>query len=159
MDTLDVLGDALEQYAGTLLVVSHDRDFLDRSVTSTIAFEPGGEVVEYAGGYSDMLRQREAAAAPAEPAAKPRAKASGGKDFTTPAKEQRRRERDAAKAEREVERLHGEIRAIEARLADGMLFTREPDEAKALAATLEDLRAQAEAAEARWLELAEAAEH
>ena len=158
MDTLDVLGDALEQYAGTLLVVSHDRDFLDRTVTSTIAFEPGGRVIEYAGGYSDMLRQREAATASAEPAAKPKAKTSGGKDFTTPAKEQRRRERDAAKAEREVERLHGEIRAIEERLADGTLFTREPDKAHALAAELETLRARAEEAEARWLELAEAAE-
>jgi len=160
MDTLDVLGDALEQYAGTLMVVSHDRDFLDRTVTGTIAFEPGGGVVEYAGGYSDMLRQREAASAPAAPAAASKAKAKGGgaKDVTTPAKEQRRRERDAAKAEREVERLHEKIRAIEASLADGTLFTREPAKANALAGELEDLRAQAEAAEARWLELAEAAE-
>ncbi|MFP4125230.1 MAG: ABC-F family ATP-binding cassette domain-containing protein [Alphaproteobacteria bacterium] len=158
MDTLDVLGDALEQYAGTLLIVSHDRDFLDRTVTSTIAFEPGGRVVEYAGGYSDMLRQREAASAPAEPLAAPKAKGTSGKPFTTPAKEQRRRERDAAKAEREVERLHEKIRAIEASLADGRLFTHEPVRANALAAELADLRAQAEAAEARWLELAEAAE-
>jgi ATP-binding cassette subfamily F protein uup len=158
MDTLDVLGDAIADYPGTLLVVSHDRDFLDRTVTSTIAFEPDGRLVEYAGGYADMLRQRAAAAGPAAPPAKPKAKSASGKDFTTPAKEQRRRERDAARAEREVERLHGEIRAIEERLADGGLFTREPERAKALAATLEDLRAQAEAAEARWLELAEAAE-
>jgi ATP-binding cassette subfamily F protein uup len=159
MDTLDVLADALEQYAGTLLVVSHDRDFLDRTVTSTITFEPDGRVIEYAGGYSDMLRQREAAFAPSAPTTtKAEAKPAGGKDFTTPAKEQRRRERDAAKAEREVERLHGEIRALEATLADGTLFTREPDKANALAAKLEDLRARTEEAEARWLELAEAAE-
>jgi len=158
MDTLDVLGDAIADYAGTLLVVSHDRDFLDRTVTSTIAFEPDGRIVEYAGGYSDMLRQRSATTATAEPAAKPKAKGTGGKDFTTPAKERRRRERDAARAEREVERLHEEIRATEATLADGTLFTREPQKANALAAKLEDLRAEADAAEARWLELAEAAE-
>ena len=158
MDTLDVLGDAIADYAGTLLVVSHDRDFLDRTVTSTIAFEPDGRIVEYAGGYSDMLRQRSATPATAEPAAKPKAKGTGGKDFTTPAKERRRRERDAARAEREVERLHEEIRATEATLADGTLFTREPQKANALAAKLEDLRAEADAAEARWLELAEAAE-
>ncbi|NBB69746.1 MAG: ATP-binding cassette domain-containing protein [Alphaproteobacteria bacterium] len=158
MDTLDVLGDAIADYAGTLLVVSHDRDFLDRTVTSTIAFEPDGSVVEYAGGYGDMLRQRAATGGPTAPAAKPKAKGTGGKDFTTPAKEQRRRERDAARAEREVERLHGEIRAIEERLADGTLFAREPERAKALAAQLEALRGEAEAAEARWLELAEAAE-
>jgi ATP-binding cassette subfamily F protein uup len=105
-----------------------------------------------------MLHQREAAVAPAEPSAKPKAKGTGAKDFTTPAKEQRRRERDAAKAEREVERLHAEIRRIEERLADGTLFTREPEKANALAAELEALRGQAEAAETRWLELAEAAE-
>jgi len=158
MDTLDVLGDAIADYAGTLLVVSHDRDFLDRTVTSTIAFELDGRVVEYAGGYGDMLRQRAAAAEPTAPAAKPKAKGTGGKDFTTPAKQQRRRERDALKAEREVERLHAEIRALEATLADGTLFAREPQRAKTLAAQLEALRGEAEAAEARWLELAEAAD-
>jgi ATP-binding cassette subfamily F protein uup len=161
MDTLDVLGDALAEYQGTLLVVSHDRDFLDRTVTSTIAFEPDGRLIEYAGGYRDMLAQRAAANAAPEPAASPKAPGPGGpggKDFTTPGKEQRRRERDAAKAEREVERLHEEIRTIEASLADGTLFTREPDRANRLAAQLEELRARAEAAEARWLELAEAAE-
>ncbi len=159
MDTLDVLADAIADYAGTLLVVSHDRDFLDRTVTSTIAFEAGGRLIEYAGGYGDMLRQREAAAAAPEPATpRSNARAGGGKDFTTPAKERRRRERDARKAEREVERLHGEIGALEATLADGTLFTREPERANALAAELEARRREAEAAEARWLELAEAAE-
>jgi ATP-binding cassette subfamily F protein uup len=121
MDTLDVLGDALEQYAGTLLVVSHDRDFLDRTVTSTIAFEPGGRLVEYAGGWSDMLRQRGTPPVADDGAPPAKAKTAGGRDFTTAGKEQRRRERDAAKAEREVERLHEEIRKVEARLADGTL--------------------------------------
>jgi len=158
MDTLDVLGDALGEYAGTLLVVSHDRDFLDRTVTSTIAFEPDGRLVEYAGGWSDMLRQREAVPVAEGGGTKPKPRTAGGKDFTTPAKEQRRRERDAAKAEREVERLHDEIRALETTLADGTLFTRAPEEATALATRLEGLRIEADAAEARWLELAEAAE-
>jgi ATP-binding cassette subfamily F protein uup len=58
MDTLDVLEDMLEQYDGTLLLVSHDRDFLDRLVTSTIVLEGDGVVVEYAGGYSDYLHQK-----------------------------------------------------------------------------------------------------
>ena len=70
MDTLDLLEEMLADYDGTLLVVSHDRDFLDRLVTSVIAVEGGGRVTEYVGGYSDYLRQRPAptAAAPAKPA-------------------------------------------------------------------------------------------
>ncbi len=59
MDTLELLEEILGDYEGTLLLVSHDRDFLDRLVTSTIAFEGGGEVKEYAGGYKDYLAQRQ----------------------------------------------------------------------------------------------------
>ena len=62
METLDLLQEVLAEFAGTLLLVSHDRDFLDRLVTSIIAFEGGGRLLEYAGGYSDMLRQRAPAA-------------------------------------------------------------------------------------------------
>ena len=81
-DTLDLLQEALSDYDGTVLLVSHDRDFLDRLVTSTIALEGDGTAIEYAGGYSDYLVQRgpraaagrraareKAAAAPREPAA------------------------------------------------------------------------------------------
>ena len=58
MDTLDLLQELVAEFEGTLLLVSHDRDFLDRLVTSVIAFEGGGRVREYAGGYSDYRRQR-----------------------------------------------------------------------------------------------------
>ena len=58
MDTLDLLQEVLGDYDGTLLIVSHDRDFLDRLVTSVIAVEGDGRVAEYAGGYTDYLRQR-----------------------------------------------------------------------------------------------------
>src|SRR5215470_16967924 len=58
MDTLDLLQDVLSDYEGTLLLVSHDRDFLDRLVTSIIAVEGDGVVHEYVGGYTDYLRQR-----------------------------------------------------------------------------------------------------
>ncbi len=58
IDTLDLLEDRLMEYSGTLLVVSHDRDFLDQVVTSTLVFEGNGRVNEYAGGYSDWVRQR-----------------------------------------------------------------------------------------------------
>jgi ABC transport system ATP-binding/permease protein len=62
-ETLDLLEEMVAEYAGTLLLVSHDRAFLDNVVTSTLVFEGDGRVGEYVGGYSDWLRQREAAAA------------------------------------------------------------------------------------------------
>src|SRR5262249_60650641 len=82
LETLDLLQEMLAGYPGTLLLVSHDRDFLDRVATSLIAFEGNGRWIEYAGGYSDMLAQRgrllgepraaRASTAPARPlAAKP----------------------------------------------------------------------------------------
>lgn len=58
MDTLDVLEELLEKYEGTLILISHDRDFLDRLVSSVISFDPDGKVREYAGGYTDMITQR-----------------------------------------------------------------------------------------------------
>ena len=57
-ETLDLLEDLLVEYEGTLLLVSHDRDFLDNVVTSTLVFEGGGRIGDYVGGYADWLRQR-----------------------------------------------------------------------------------------------------
>ena len=71
METLDLLVEVLDAYAGTLILVSHDRDFLDRLATGTFALEGDGRAVEYAGGYSDYLAQRGCAARPAPPGAPP----------------------------------------------------------------------------------------
>src|SRR5208282_933017 len=68
LETLDVLEEMLADYAGTLILISHDRDFLDRIVTSIVVPEGGGRWIEYAGGWSDMIAQR--GAAPFSPAAK-----------------------------------------------------------------------------------------
>ena len=70
METLDLLQELVSGFAGTVILISHDRDFLDRTVTSTIAPEGNGKWTEYAGGYSDMLVQRKAALAEAKAAAK-----------------------------------------------------------------------------------------
>src|SRR6476660_5681739 len=67
IETLDLLEELLLEYEGTLLLVSHDRDFLDQVVTSTLVFEGNGRVAEYAGGYSDWLRQRPVPVAPPAP--------------------------------------------------------------------------------------------
>jgi ATP-binding cassette subfamily F protein uup len=92
VETLDLLEEMVANYAGTLLLVSHDRAFLDNVVTSTLVFEGGGQVNEYVGGYSDWLRQRKTAPAAAAPIAAetaPSAAAPGGKPRRLSYKEQR----------------------------------------------------------------------
>ena len=102
IESLELLEAALQDYAGTLLLVSHDRAFLDNIVTSTLAAEGGGVWKEYAGGYSDWLRQRPAPAAEERPAPK-----------EGPARE-RTRVKLSYKEARELEALPGEIEALEA---------------------------------------------
>ena len=73
LETLDLLQEMLAAYPGTLILVSHDRDFLDRTVTSVVAFEGEGKWIEYAGGYSDMVAQRGGGRGAASPQEKPAA--------------------------------------------------------------------------------------
>ncbi|OAN54082.1 elongation factor 3 [Paramagnetospirillum marisnigri] len=152
MDTLDLLEEVLADYDGTLLVVSHDRDFLDRLVTSVIAVEGDGEVMEYAGGYSDYLNQRptkDDKAAP-RPAPKPQAQP----------KPQSPRNRLSYNEARELDQLPGkmealsaEIARLEADLADPALYSRDPAKFQKFAARVDAARAELESAEERWLEL------
>jgi ATP-binding cassette subfamily F protein uup len=108
LETLEVLEDLLLAFAGTLIVVSHDRTFLDRVVTSTIAFEGAGEVREYVGGYSDWVRQRPVSTAdvPAAPTPAPAASAPVSARKLTWAEQ------------RELEALPAAIADLEARKAD-----------------------------------------
>jgi len=148
MDTLDLLQEVLDDFAGTLLLVSHDRDFLDRLVTSVIAFEGEGRLVEYAGGYSDMLRQR--SPAPASKPAKARPpKAEQPPRAGGPKRPQRELERTLAR----IEALENEIRELEQALADPDLYVRDPEDFQARSERLESRRAELAAAEERWLEL------
>ncbi|MCW2246517.1 ATP-binding cassette subfamily F protein uup [Azospirillum fermentarium] len=154
IDTLDLLEEVLSDYQGTLLLVSHDRDFLDRLVTSTIAVEGNGVVAEYAGGYSDYLLQRPAPEA-AKPAAAPRAKPAD----TAPAAP-KPRGKLSYKDQRELDELPArmdtlgkEIAALETELADPALFTRNPARFEKAGTTLHEKQTALEAAEERWLEL------
>src|ERR1700689_2803350 len=83
-ETLDLLEEMVADYAGTLLLVSHDRAFLDNVVTSTLVFEGGGHVNEYVGGYSDWLRQRKVAAPAAASAATPKPPAAATSSRAAP---------------------------------------------------------------------------
>ncbi|MDO8607094.1 MAG: ATP-binding cassette domain-containing protein [Phaeospirillum sp.] len=152
MDTLDLLEEVLADYDGTLLVVSHDRDFLDRLVTSIIAVEGDGDVREYTGGYTDYLNQRPArddgtAPKPAAPKA-PQAKAPSPR---TRLSYNEARELDQLPAK--MDALATELARLEADLADPGLYTRDPARFQKFAARADAARAELEAAEERWLEL------
>jgi ATP-binding cassette subfamily F protein uup len=150
IETLDLLEDVLADYPGTVLLVSHDRDFLDRIVTATLAHEGDGCWREYAGGWSDLVAQRPP---PAPAAAKPRP----SPPRPAPAALVRRMD---AKLLRELERLPARIEqaaaqvaALEGKLGDPDLYRRDPDGFTRLGAELEAARAALAALEARWLEL------
>ncbi len=161
VETLDLLQELLDDYDGTVLLISHDRDFLDRVATTTVAMEGGGRAVVYAGGWSDYQSQKAEAAAPAKakaavakkaeaavaPAAKP---AAEGLSFT----EKHRLEALPG----EIDRLNAEIAKLEEFLAAPDLFTKEPLKFKKATEALVERQNAVAAAEEEWLELAEKAE-
>jgi ATP-binding cassette subfamily F protein uup len=164
VETLDLLQDVIGDYAGTVLLVSHDRDFIDRVATQTVLMEGGGRVTVYAGGWSDMLAQRAAAGlgppfAPVAPAPAPRP--GPGRAAAVAARRGRlsfaERHRLAA-LPAEIDRLAAEIGRLEALLADPGLYGREPERFARAAAALAERQAALAAAEAEWLALAERAE-
>jgi ABC transport system ATP-binding/permease protein len=159
IETLELLEELVGNFEGTVLLVSHDRVFLDRVVTSTVAFEGQGRVVEYVGGYADYLRQRPAkggdgdakaaarAAKGSAPASAPRASRARKLSF----KEQR--ELDALPAhlaalEAEQERLQGEAASPE-------FYKSAKDHIQAVLARIDTVQVELDAALARWIELGE----
>ncbi|HWA50115.1 MAG TPA: ATP-binding cassette domain-containing protein [Dongiaceae bacterium] len=157
MDTLDLLQDVLSDYDGTLLLVSHDRDFLDRLVTSTIAVEGNGDVQEYAGGYSDYVIQRgeREAAKPAAKKAEPKRVDPVREPAPAAAKFSMKEQRELTDITARLDKLHGEISTIEAALADPAIYQRDPAKAAQAGALLARKRDELHVAEERWLELEE----
>ncbi len=152
MDTLDLLQELIADFEGTLLLVSHDRDFLDRLVTSVIAFEGRGRLREYAGGYSDYLRQRPSPADAKRREAKPTRTKDGDKGPRSRGAD-KQPQRELARVMARIETLQSSIRSLEQRLSDPDLFRRDADTFSAASAELAGLQAELEAAEQRWLEL------
>jgi len=166
VETLDLLQDLLGEYAGTVLLVSHDRDFLNRVATTTIAMEGDGRATAYAGGWSDYLAQkaaapdsgsREKSSTPAErpgPAATVRAGGNAarrsGLSFT------QRHRLDALPGE--IARLEAEIRKLEALMSDPNLFARAPEKFHKATEALAARQKALSEAEEEWLTLAEKAE-
>ncbi|WP_294314092.1 ABC-F family ATP-binding cassette domain-containing protein [uncultured Sphingomonas sp.] len=155
LETLDLLQEVIADYAGTVLIVSHDRDFLDRTVTVTLGLDGSGTVDVVAGGYEDWERQRKTPVAAAKKAApKPVAAAPVQAKTKLSYKDQR----DYDQLPSRIEALDAAIARDEAAMADPALYTRDPKRFAALSAAIEAARAEKDAAEMRWLELAEQVE-
>ena len=162
VETLDLLQELLDSYEGTVLLVSHDRDFLDRVATTTIAMEGDGKVTAYAGGWSDYISQRgglpgmEKGEKPSKSKtqkAKVKAVESAPAQEKLSFKEKHRLEALPA----EMERLEQEIAKLQELMADPELFTREPVKFKKATEALVERQEKLAAAEEEWLELEEKA--
>jgi ATP-binding cassette subfamily F protein uup len=150
-ETLDLLEEMVAEYAGTLLLVSHDRSFLDNVVTSTLVFEGAGRVNEYVGGYSDWLRQRRASASVGRVPviAKPSAAAPVAKK-SKPRKLSYKDQRELDELPAAIARLEAEQMELQALIADPELFRRSPAQAATAAQRLQALVQEMDAAFARW---------
>jgi ATP-binding cassette subfamily F protein uup len=162
LETLDLLEEMLANYPGTVLVVSHDRDFLDRVATSVLMAEGDGVFLEYAGGYSDMVAQRGHGVASRE--AENAASAGRLKRTSSEPKEKRRAEAPRRKLgfndahalktlPARIAELEKMCAALSERLSDPAFYGRDPKAFAEVSADLAAARAELTASEERWLEL------
>ena len=161
METLELLQELVAGFAGTVILVSHDRDFLDRTVTSLIAPDGDGRWIEYAGGYSDMLAQRggtrlddrkarpKAEAGDAPTAGKSEPAASKG-----PAKKLSFKQKFALESlPKKIEAVTASISRLENNIADPAYYERDPASFQKTIAALDKERVTLAALEEEWLEL------
>jgi ATP-binding cassette subfamily F protein uup len=172
LETLDLLQEVIADYEGTVLIVSHDRDFLDRTVTITLGLDGSGKVDIVAGGYEDWVSKRYEAVRSSPSGGGGGRKAAGGGSAPTPSvssadssprggaarKLTYKDQRDYDRLPAEVERLQALVAADEQALSDPDLYTRDPKRFAELTERIARHRADIEAAEVRWLEVAEMAE-
>jgi ABC transport system ATP-binding/permease protein len=163
IETLDLLQEVVAGFVGTVILVSHDRDFLDRTVTSTIApanpDAPDGRWIEYAGGYSDMMAQRKGAAEEkrkAEKQEKAKSTSSSAASDDAPKAKGKLSFKQKFALEnlpKEMEKAQSEIAKREEKMADPNLFTKDPTAFGKLADEMEKLRHKLVTMEEEWLEL------
>ncbi|RIK85354.1 MAG: ABC transporter ATP-binding protein [Burkholderiales bacterium] len=152
IDTLELLEQLLQDYRGTLFLVSHDRRFLDNVVTSTIAYEGDGRWREYEGGYEDwkVQRERSLAASAAAPAPKPAPAASPPAAAKPARKLGFREQRELDELPARIDALEAEQKSLAERLASADLYTREPQAVVALQARYAQIEDELTAALERW---------
>ena len=157
IETLELLEELLDTFDGTVLLVTHDREFLDNVVTSTFAFEGDGRIVEYVGGWQDYLRQApqstsspERAPRPAEPAAaSPRADAGSRRKKTF------REEREYAALPGRIQALEEEQQRLQMEAAGAEFYRAPADHIQTVLARIDGIHAEIEDALARWVQLEE----
>ena len=158
LETLDVLEEMLSDYQGTVILVSHDRDFLDRVVTSVIAPEGNGKWIEYAGGYSDMLAQRGADLQEKAIKATASEAAKTAKSAAAPTTSSKRRlsfnEKHALDTlPKTMAKLQADIAKQQKLLDDPELYVKDRKAFDAASAAIAKAQAELDAAEEKWLEL------
>jgi ATP-binding cassette subfamily F protein uup len=161
LETLDLLQELLSDYAGTLLLVSHDRDFLDRIVTSVLAPTGDGHWTEYAGGYSDMLAQRQGedlkTDARADTSA-PQRKSAANAEVSGNSQQRKlsfKEKHALSTLPGEIAKLETEIKTLSEKLADAGLYARDRAAFDQASARLADAQVRLDDAEMQWLELEE----
>ncbi len=156
VETLELLEEMIDQFQGTLLLVSHDREFLDNVVTSSLVITPGGRVEEYVGGYSDWQRQRPrpgaTKAASASPAEKPIAKPAA---VQKAAKLSYKEQRELDNLPRTIEELEAQQSSLTAEISGTSFYQQDKDSIQATLARLDAVNTRLETCFERWAELEE----
>ena len=163
LETLDLLQEVIADYDGTVLIVSHDRDFLDRTVTLTLGLDGSGSVDVIAGGYEDWERKRRQPASTKvkspdrrkQPTSSPQ---SSTRKTTKPDKLSYKDQRDYELLPSRIEELENAIAKGENILSDPELYSKDPQRFATISKGIENARAEKDAAEERWLEIAEKVE-
>ena len=154
METLEVLEEKLCAYSGTLIVVSHDRNFLDNVVTSTVVFEEHGRIREYVGGYTDWTRHGQGLAESESPHAAQRArKRQDRSDNPRRGKLSYRDQRELDLLPDEIETLEAELAALQERVGRADFHAQDPATVRAELEALQAAHARLEARVERWSEL------
>ncbi|UES36629.1 ATP-binding cassette domain-containing protein [Roseibium aggregatum] len=160
LETLDLLQELLADYPGTALIVSHDRDFLDRVATSVIVSEGDGLWREYAGGYTDMLAQRgEGVTARKADKAAPVKKEKPSAPEASPQKPQAKSKLSFTQQHLlktlpdTIEKLEARLETLQAEMNDPQLYAKNPDKFAKISQQITDLTNEKDAAEEQWLEL------
>ncbi len=157
LETLDVLEETLSEYSGTVILISHDRDFLDRVVSSVIVPEGNGVWNEYAGGYSDMLTQRGADIAQTKPVRPSATRQTRSADLSAPAKSKKKLSFNEKYAldnlPKQIAKLEREIAALQKKLDDPGLYARDRKAFDAATAAIGKAQADLAEAEEKWLAL------
>lgn len=153
MDTMDLLVECLQKYTGTVIVVSHDRDFLDRTVTSTYVVSTNGSVQEFVGGYSDIEHHLKDLEKVVKPKSKPTVEKQAAENTSSSKRLSYNLKREWEELPKKMAKLEQRIAEISLLLEDNNLYSHNPKQFQSLSEELQQQQLALDSAETRWLEL------